>query len=885
MGEGTEHCVEHAQVAVEVGVLMLDVHEVLSEGVDPSREDPRHVEGRLGFFGQVGPRPIGHPHQGLGLAPDGGRRGRLEQQRHLTEHGSWGVDARDGDVVALDDDRAADEDEEATHRLALVDHGVAGRERLLRQMRGVLQQAHPSHRSVPGVTTSEIETVDDTVARLLAELTLEEKLSMLDGDIDLWDGMVDVIRRDAFHQHPWPAGVIDRLGITGLHFVDGPRGVVLEGGSTTFPVAIARGASFDVDLEQRVGDAMAREARSVGANLFGGVCINLLRHPGWGRAQETYGEDPVHLGAMGSAVVRGVSPHAIACVKHFALNSIDSARFRVDVRASPRVLHEMYLPHFRDAVDAGALAVMSAYNSVNGDWCGQNPTLLTDILKRRWGFGGFVLTDFHFGVRDAAPAVAAGLDLEMPFPFILDADLPSALARGEVPLTRIDDAVARMLRAQLSVPENDGTLYPPGVRGCQEHRALAREAATKSLVLLANDGRDGAPVLPLSPASSIAVIGALADEVNLGDRGSSDTRPADVVTLLAGIKAASERGVTFAPGRDQEQAAALAAEADAAVVVVGLSWRDEGENINVDDIAWAVRRVPAPPRLAGLLPDRLVPRVWDPVARMLAAVTRRAPSGELEGTTEGFASGDRTNLRLSPTDEALIRRVAEANSRTVVVLMGGGGIIAESWRHHVPAILLAWYPGQQGGHAVADVLFGRVSPSGRMPFTVPTEHAHLPPFDPRAREVTYDLWHGYRRLARDGHDAAFPFGHGLSYATIEVSDLRARAHRAGVTCRVDVHNDGPMNTDHVVCVYVEPPGHAVERPERQLAGFARVHVRSRQSVTATVRVPWRTLAYVDEATETFVVEPGAHRFVTAADALSPATASATVNVTLRVLGR
>jgi beta-glucosidase len=625
--------------------------------------------------------------------------------------------------------------------------------------------------------------------------------------------------------------------------------------------------------------------RSFGANLFGGVCVNLLRHPGWGRAQETYGEDPAHVAAMGAATVRGVREHAIACVKHFALNSIDSARFRVDVRTSDRVLHEVYLPHFRAAVEAGAMAVMSAYNSVNGDWCGQNRALLTDVLKQRWGFTGFVLTDFIFGLRDVADAVNAGLDLEMPFRFLKLAHLPAAVASGEVPADRIDDAVARMLRAQKALPpDEDGTGYPAAVRGRADHRALAREAATSSIVLLANDPVGEAPVLPLPENASLAVIGTLADEPNLGDHGSSDTRPDDVVTPLAGITGAATGPVTYATGADQDYAAAVAARADAAVVVVGLTWRNEGEHIDVGDIAWAVERVPPPPVLTRALPARPLERVWPSVARGLAAASGRAPAGSAAGATEGFDSGDRKNLRLPPTDEALVRRVAAANPRTVVVLMGGGAIITESWRHHVPAMLLLWYPGQEGGHALSDVLFGRVSPSGRMPFTVPTQHGHLPPFDPRATSITYDLWHGYRRLARDGHQAAFAFGHGLSYATVTEHTLRARAHRGGVTCTVDVSNDGPMETDHVVCVYVEPPGRAVERPMRALAGFTRVHVGTGDRVTATVRVPWRTVAYVDEATTEFVVEGGAHRFVTAPDALAPAATAATVNLSARVVG-
>lgn len=722
------------------------------------------------------------------------------------------------------------------------------------------------------------EDLTGRIQSLLSELTLAEKLSMLDGDTPFWTGMIESVRDDAYHRHPWPAGVVERLGIGGLHFVDGPRGVVLEGGATTFPAAIARGASWDVDLEQRVGEATGREVRAVGANLFGGVCVNLLRHPGWGRAQETYGEDPVHVGAMGSAAVRGVQRHAIACVKHYALNSIDTARFRVDVRATPRVLHELYLPQFRACVDAGAMSVMSAYNSVNGQSCGQNRTLLTDILKNRWGFSGFVLTDFIFGLPDAAEALNAGQDLEMPHRLVLDADLPAAVAHGEVPLERIDDAVTRLLRAQLSVP--DGQYSRDGL-GSAQHRALARESATRSIVLLKNEGA----VLPLAGTGSLAVVGRLADEPNLGDRGSSDTRPTEVVTPLAGLRqAAPDLTVRFTPGDDQEHAADLAADCDTAVVVVGLTWRDEGEHIEVSDIVGTLRRVPAPDGLRARVPADTLRRVWAPVARAFAWAAVRG-SRAASGATADFTAGDRTNLRLDPRDEALVRRVAAANPRTVVVLMAGGAVITESWRHQVPGIVLLWYPGMQGGEALADILLGRETPSGRMPFAIPTEHGHLPPFDPYARSITYDMWHGYRLLDRDGHPAAFPFGHGLSYTSFVHGDLALAQLDDSLTIEVDVTNTGHVPGVEVVQVYLEPPGVAVERPRRQLVGFACVELDPGEQATARVSVPWRAMAYFDEAEDAFVLEAGEHRLVVARDAEADPVASATVTLGRRVLGR
>jgi beta-glucosidase len=709
-------------------------------------------------------------------------------------------------------------------------------------------------------TTEDWSRLEQQAQTLLDRLTLSEKLGMLDGDTPFWGGMVDIALHDTSHRRPWPAGVVSRLGIGGLHFVDGPRGVVLEGGATTFPAPIARGASWDVALEERIGEAMGREARSFGANLFGGVCVNLLRHPGWGRAQETYGEDPVHVGAMGAAMTRGVQRHAIACVKHFALNSIDSARFRVDVSASERVLQELYLPQFRDCVEAGALAVMSAYNSVNGAWCGQHPHLLGEILKERWGFRGFVLTDFIFGIRDAEEAVRAGQDLEMPFRMLFEASLPAAVAAGRVPQQRIDDAVRRLLRAQASVPQGS---YPASLRHCPEHRALAREAAIKSIVLLRNE-RD---VLPFRGIGSLAVVGPLADTPNLGDRGSSDTRPSpgSVLTPLAGLRAAApEITLHHADGADLAAATALAARCDAAVVVVGLDWRQEGEHIHPGDLAPILRQAPPPDGLVRLFGRRRLMPLWSPFAAMVAAATRLGsarPGGS-------FASGDRTGLQLPAEQEALIRAVAAANPRTVVVLMGGGAILGEGWRRLVPGLLMLWYPGQEGGEALADVLLGRVSPSGRMPYAVPTDHAHLPPFDPRARQVTYDLWHGYRRLARGGHPAAFPFGFGLSYSSFAhahpaIEQRPDTGSSAGLRFGVTVVNTGPVVAEDVVQIYAEPPGQAAERPKRTLVGFTRVRLEPGASQRVAVEIPLRRLAWFDEALDGFVLEAGRHRLLVA----------------------
>ena len=262
---------------------------------------------------------------------------------------------------------------------------------------------------------------------ILDELTPDERLWLLDGDGEFWSSMGEMSQ--AYNTRPIVMGEVARVGLPGLRFSDGPRGVVM-GNSTAFPVSMARGATWNVDLEERIGTAIGAEMRAQGGNLFAGVCINLPRHPAWGRVQETYSEDPLVLGEMGAALTRGVRRHGMAVAKHFALNSMENARFSVDVTVDDAALHEVYLPHFRRTVEEGADGIMSAYNSVNGEWAGQNEELLTGVLRDEWGFEGVVMSDFIFGLRDAATSLRAGLDVEAPSRQQRAVHLPGDLAEG-----------------------------------------------------------------------------------------------------------------------------------------------------------------------------------------------------------------------------------------------------------------------------------------------------------------------------------------------------------------------------------------------------------------------------------------------------------------------
>ncbi len=653
------------------------------------------------------------------------------------------------------------------------------------------------------------EQIEAKAGELLAQMSLREKVHQMSGDTPLLSGAIEMYR--AYNTRPLPAGENLRLGIPGIRFSDGPRGVVMYH-STCFPVSMARGATWDVELEERVGDAIGVEARSQGANFFGGVCINLLRHPAWGRAQETYGEDPFHLGEMGAALVRGVQRHIMACVKHYAANSIENSRHRVDVQMDERTLREVYLPHFRRCIDAGAASVMGAYNKVNGTYCCHHRHLLREVLKEEWGFEGFVISDFLFGVREARAAVQGGLDIEMPFTWRFGRTLRRLVEKGQLAEALVDEAVLRILRqkirfAQVGEPER----YGPQAVVSDAHRALAREVAQASMVLLRNDPvpPGGVPLLPVDrrQVRRMALLGRLAAKPNTGDVGSSQVRPPYVVTPLEGLQAAAGQGMdlVFDDGRRVSRAVAAAQAADLAVVVAGLTRRDEGENA-----------------LGG--------------------------------------RGDRTSLRLSRHDESLILAVAEAQPRTVVVLMGGGPIITEAWRAHVPAMLMAWYPGMEGGHALADLLFGEVNPSGRLPCVFPRSGDQLPFFDANASAIVCDRYHGYRLMDRDGHAPAFAFGFGLSYTRFGYSNLRLSADEiaadGGLTVYVDVANLGERAGAEVVQLYVGAEGSAVDRPPKELKAFARVHLAPGETRTVELVLPAQRLAYYDdEGATAWAVEP------------------------------
>ncbi|MCA9615640.1 MAG: glycoside hydrolase family 3 C-terminal domain-containing protein [Sandaracinus sp.] len=613
------------------------------------------------------------------------------------------------------------------------------------------------------------DAIEARITELLAQMTPREKIASLHG------------ASVALQEGTWRVAGVERLGVPGFRMLDGPRGLsrMTDKNGTAFPVAMLRGATFDPALERRVGAAMARELKSVGADVLLAPTVNVLRHPRWGRAQETYSEDPHHMGEMALAFVEGVqSEGVLASVKHFAANSIEDTRHEVDVQLDERTLREVYLPAFRRVVVDGRVAsVMSAYNRVRGLYCDQQDHLLRTILKGEWEFAGFVESDWILGTHGDVESLRAGLDVEMPAPANFRR-LGAALTAGELDERELDASVRRVLRAQLCFgldarerPRDDAS-----ARETPEHLALAREVAERGVVLLRNEG-----ALPIVRAEGtrVAVLGRVLDRENVGDTGSSDVRATEIVTALEGLRElAGEVAIDVVTTLDAEGEATVRA-ADAVIVFTGLTSDDEGE--------------------------------------------------------ASIGAGDRETIGLAADEVGRIRQVAAWNERTTVVLEGGAAIVVRDFVDEIEGLLFAFYPGAEGGRALARVLFGDASPSGRLPFSIPRAEADLPAFDNVSTTVEYGYFHGYRHLANEGIAAEFPFGFGLGYGEVtwDAPSLSASevSSDATVEVRAPLRNAGAVALREVVQVYVTGPDVA---RGASLRGFVSVEVPAGGEATAVV---------------------------------------------------
>jgi beta-glucosidase len=638
------------------------------------------------------------------------------------------------------------------------------------------------------------------IDKVMSELTLEEKISLVGGK-DYW------CTRD-----------IPRLGIPSAMMCDGPTGLrksldvdQVDSGSvpaTCFPTAVVLASTWNRAMVEKVGKAIGEECRAENVSLLLAPGNNIKRSPLCGRNFEYYSEDPYAAGQLAAAYVKGVQSQGVgATLKHYCANNQETNRFSVNELIDERTLREIYLAAFESIVkEAQPWSIMACYNRVNNEYVVSSRRLLTDVLRGEFGFKGFVVSDWG-AVDDRANALQAGMDLEMPSTYgATDAQLKKLAGEGKLNLKELDVCVRRVLEFVNRAAE---TLSHPAPKwDVDAHHDIARSAAAEGIVLLKNEHA----VLPLHASKKIAVIGEFAEKPRYQGSGSSFVNATKTSSTLAELQKHSS-SVHFAAGYKldatkadealQAKAVEVAASCDVAVVFVGLSEADE---------------------------------------------------------SEGF---DRAHMRLPEHHNALVEAVAAANKHTVVVLTNASAV-EMPWAHKVQAIVEAYLPGQAGAAAVADVLLGKVNPSGKLSESFPLSVKQNPSFlnFPGIYDVTYceRIYVGYRYYDKVEMPVLFPFGHGLSYTTFEYSAPRvakaAYVDNEDVHAEVTVTNTGKVAGSEVVQLYVRDVKSSIDRPEKELKGFEKVHLAPGESKTVKFTLDRRAFAYYDVARKDWVVEEG-----------------------------
>jgi beta-glucosidase len=614
----------------------------------------------------------------------------------------------------------------------------------------------------------------------------------------------------------WTTTPIERLGVPESVCSDGPHGVRRQADvhamghqslpATCFPTASCTASTWDVDLIRAMGQAIGQECVALNVDFVLGPGVNMKRSPLCGRNFEYFSEDPYLAGELAAALINGVQDMGTS-LKHYAANSQEYQRFTIDSVVDDRTLREIYLTAFEKAVrQARPWTVMCCYNKVNGTYGSENGYLMNDILRGEWGFEGVVVSDWG-AVHDRVAALKGGLDLEMPGPqprrvqAVID-----AVRSGELDEWVLDAAVLRLL----ALVDNAQATPKGGTFDVEAHHELARRIASEGMVLLKNDG-----ILPLKGHKRIAVIGRAAKHAHFQGGGSSHINPTRVAVPFDELQArAGDAQLTYAEGYPADdasrpemidEAVALAREAEVAVLYIALPSYIE---------------------------------------------------------SEGY---DRTSLDLTAQQVSLIKAVAAAQPRTVVVLNSGSPVAMNAWLEAVPAVLEAYMMGQAGGAAIADVLYGKVNPSGKLAETFPQKLADTPAYinwPGGAGQVRYGegLFIGYRYYDVKDIPVLFPFGYGLSYTTFGYSNVRVSADSFkdvdGVTVTVDVTNMGGVAGKETVQVYVHDVASGLVRPEKELKGFAKVELQPGETKTVSIPLDFRAFAYYHPEYGQWIAEPG-----------------------------
>jgi beta-glucosidase len=657
------------------------------------------------------------------------------------------------------------------------------------------------------------QPIEARVDDLLSRMTLEEKVAMVHAD-------------SKFSTAPVP-----RLGIPRRWMSDGPLGVRediehdswnaaghTDDYSTAMPAGICLASTWDPELAYTEGEVIGQEARARGKDIMLGPGVNIYRTPLCGRNFEYFGEDPFLSSRMAVGYIRGEQSQDVSsCVKHFALNNQEFQRGSINVEVDERALREIYLPAFRAAVqEGGTWSVMGAYNQLRGQHCCENDYLLNDILKKEWGFQGLVMSDWG-GAHDTRECVLNGLDCEMGSPqdynhYYLAQPYLDALKNGDLPMSGLDDKVRRNLRVMFATH-----VFDPGrTNGSLNtiaHQMVSRRVAEEGIVLLKNENN----LLPLDTAQikTIAVIGENAVRLQSHYGGSSEIKSFYEITPLQGLvkRAGHDVNIIFSEGYARggstdlvDRAVAAAKMADVVVYVGGLN-KDAG--------------------------------------------------GDCEGS-------DRRDFKLHYGQDELIQKIAAANPKTIVVLLGTPAEM-DGWVDQVPAVLQSWYPGLEGGNALAAILFGDVNPSGKLPCSIPKRledspaHA-LGAYPGTNGVVTYKegLLVGYRWFDTKNIAPQFSFGYGLSYTTFKYSNLKlikgSDANGAIVTAQFDIQNTGDRAGAEVAQLYVHENSSDLPRPEKELKGFKRVYLQPGQTETVSIPLNQTAFGYYDPARKSWVAQ-------------------------------
>ena len=617
---------------------------------------------------------------------------------------------------------------------------------------------------------------------------------------------------------PWTSVPVERLGIPEMIVSDGPHGVrrvpdvnaiaVQSLPATCFPTASCLASTWDVDLIGKMGEALGEECIALNVDVLLGPGANMKRSPLGGRNFEYFSEDPYLAGEMAASIINGIQSKGVGTsLKHYAANNQEFQRFSISAEVDERTLREIYLPAFEKAVrQARPWTVMCSYNKVNGTFASEHHYLLTDILKNEWGFEGLVVSDWG-AVRNRVAALKAGLDWEMPGPQDRRVKaVVEAVRSGELEEVVLDESVRRILRIVFMAKETPKN----GTFDIDAHHELAHKIASEGMVLLKNNG-----VLPLKDQQHIAVIGRAAENAHFQGGGSSHINPTRVAVPFKELQAqAGNAELTYAEGYPTDnsfrqemidQAVTIARSSDVAVLYIALPTFKE---------------------------------------------------------SEGY---DRPDLDLTDQQIALIKAVAKVQPNTVVVLNNGAPVAMSAWIDDVAAVLESWMMGQAGGAAIADVLFGRVNPSGKLAETFPLKLVDTPAhinWPGGAGEVHYGegLFIGYRYYDAREMPVLFPFGYGLSYTTFAYGNARVSAASFkdvdGLTVSVDITNTGNMAGKEIVQVYVHDRKSGLVRPPKELKGFAKVELQPGETKTVSIDLDFRAFAYYHPEYKQWITEDG-----------------------------